>query len=346
MSGKWHLGVREDCRPSEHGFESWFGFLAGCVDYFSHIMYWGDRDPLHDLWDEGTEVFDNGRYLTDMITERAVSSIRAGIRSGQPFFTYVAYNAPHYPMHAPRAYLDRFPDLPPERRIMAAMIAAVDDGVGSIIAELERAGVRDNTLVVFCSDNGPSRETRNWLDGTATPYQGGSTGELKGHKFSLYEGGIRVPGIISWPDRIPGGQVVDESCCGIDVLPTVMAAAGVDVAGLEIDGANLMPLLGDGARLGERQIFWELGAQTAVREGRWKLVLQGQLVEGVDSDDAVFLADLEVDPGERVNLAASYPEVAARLSRDANAWRQGIEDRWDQEWSPAAQGTTALGEAE
>jgi len=342
MSGKWHLGVREDCRPGQHGFDSWFGFLAGCVDYFSHIMYWGQHDPLHDLWDEDIEVFDNGRYLTDMITERAVTSIRQGVRSGQPFFTYVAYNAPHYPMHAPRAYLDRFPDLPPERRIMAAMIAAVDDGVGSILTELDRAGVRDDTLVIFCSDNGPSRETRNWLDGTDTPYRGGSAGPLKGHKFSLFEGGIRVPGIISWPARIPSAQVIDTPCCGIDILPTILAATDIASDDLEIDGVDLLPLLADGEPQPVRQLFWELADQTAVREGRWKLVLNGQLVEGVAADDAVFLADLDADPGEHANLASAHPDVTARLTDAATTWRAGIEDRWTREWNPDTQGVTAL----
>ena len=349
MIGKWHLGVAEDCRPDRHGFDSWYGFLAGCVDYYSHIFYWGmadgRSDPVHDLWDNGVEIYDNGRYLTEMITQRAVSEIRSAARSKQPFFSYVAYNAPHYPMHAPRAYLDRFPHLPAERRIMAAMIAAVDDGVGAILHELDRHGMRDDTLIIFCSDNGPSRETRNWLDGTDAPYPGGSTGPLKGHKFSLYEGGIRVPGIISYPRRIPAGQVVEVPSCAMDVLPTILAATELDDSGLELDGASLLDLLsgaGTPDRLADRQLFWELGDQTAVREGRWKLVLNGQLVEGEADTDPVFLADLDQDGRETRNLAAVEPAVTTRLTEAAVRWRTKIEDRWATEWGPQQTGTAAL----
>lgn len=349
MTGKWHLGVAEDCRPDRHGFDTWYGFLAGCVDYYSHIFYWGmgdgRTDPVHDLWDNGQETYDNGRYLTELITQRAVSEIRSAARSNRPFFSYVAYNAPHYPMHAPRAYLDRFPHLPAERRIMAAMIAAVDDGVGAILHELDRHGLRDDTMIVFCSDNGPSRETRNWLDGTSEPYRGGSTGPLRGHKFSLYEGGIRVPGIISWPRRIPAGQVVGLPCTAMDVLPTILAATQVDGTGLELDGASLLDVLsgaGTPDSLTGRQLFWELGDQTAVREGRWKLVLNGQLVEGEPDADPVFLADLDQDAAEQHNLADSEPEVTTRLTEAATEWRTRIEERWATEWGPERTGTAAL----
>lgn len=343
MIGKWHLGVAEASRPDQHGFDDWYGFLAGCVDYYSHIFYWGmadgRTDPVHDLWDNGHETFDNGTYLTDLITRRAVSQIRTAARSNNPFFTYVAYNAPHYPMHAPRAYLDRFPHLPPERRIMAAMIAAVDDGVGAILHELDRHGLRDDTMIIFCSDNGPSRETRNWLDGTTTPYPGGSTGTLKGHKFSLYEGGIRVPSILSWPNRIPAEQVVDVPCTAMDILPTVLEAAGICDDEYELDGTSLLDLLGNGQTMPNRQLFWELGPQTAVREGRWKLVLNGQLVEGERDSDSVFLADIITDPMEQQNLCHTEPDITRRLTKAATTWRSKIEERWIREWEPQGAGT-------
>ena len=123
-----------------------------------------------------------------------------------PFLLYVPFNAPHYPMHAPRRYVDRFPHLPPDRRMMAAMLSAVDDGVGCIVDELERQGLLENTFIFFMSDNGPSRETRNWLDGRRDPYYGGTTGIFKGHKFSLYDGGVRSPGILHWPAASPAGR--------------------------------------------------------------------------------------------------------------------------------------------
>jgi len=335
MFGKWHLGVAEEFRPHHHGFDEWFGFLAGCIDYYSHIFYWeqgGGVNPVHDLWENGNEVWENGNYFTEMITERAVDWIEEIAYSDdkRPFFLYVPYNAPHYPMHAPQKYLDRFPDLPWDRRVMAAMLSAVDDGVGEITAALERYNLRDNTCIFFTSDNGPSRETRNWLDGTEDPYYGGSAGKLKGHKFSLYEGGIRMPGILNWPDRIPAGQVLDGPAASMDIFPTLLRAAGGDPSKYQLDGTDILPMAADGAPAPERDIYWEMGKQTAVRRGKWKLVLNGQLVEGAPPEDDVHLSNLEEDMGERANLKEQHPEVTKELKAAAESWREGIEREWEE----------------
>jgi arylsulfatase A-like enzyme len=255
-------------------------------------------------------------------------------------FLYVAYNAPHYPMHAPLKYVDRFPDLSPDRRIMAAMLSAMDDGVGEICAELVRQGMWEDTAISFMSDNGPSRETRNWLDGRTDPYYGGSAGKLKGHKFSLYEGGIRVPGIVTYPALIPAGQVTDLPAAAMDLFPTFLRLAGGDPAAYELDGTDLLPALAHRAAFPERDLFWEMGAQTAVRRGPWKLVLNGQLVEAAPPEDDVHLADLDDDMAERRNLADRYPELTAELSAAAEQWRTGIELRWQDEWLPHIRGTT------
>ncbi len=345
LFGKWHLGLAAGCRPEDHGFQEWFGFLAGCIDYYSHIFYWGlgrEMDQIHDLWENGKEVWHNGRYFTEMVTERAVDFIGRAAQGSEPFFLYLAYNAPHYPMHAPRAYLDRFAHLPWPRRVMAGMLAAVDDGVGSVISALEAAGVDENTVVVFTSDNGPSRETRNWLDGTRLPYPGGQTGGLRGNKFSLFEGGIRVPGIVRWPARIPAGQVVDGVAASMDVFPTLLAAAGADAARYELDGSDLLPLLAEGAPSPHeaRNLFWEMGRQTAVRRGPWKLVLGGEVAEGQSAEEAAHLSDLTLDPGEQHNLATERPAVLAELEEAARTWRAGIEERWQSQWLPRQRGTT------
>lgn len=346
MFGKWHLGVAETCQPHNHGFDEWFGFLAGCVDYYSHIFYWGmnrggpGNDPTHDLWENGEEVFYNGEYFTELVTEKAVEYIRRAARSDRPFFLYVPYSAPHYPMHAPKEYIDRFPDLPPDRRIMAAMLSAVDDGVGAIVAELERHGIFENTCIFFQSDNGPSRETRNWLDGRKDPYYGGSAGSLKGHKFSLYDGGIRMPAIMSWPARIPGGQVIHGTGAAMDIFPTFLKAAGGDPSAYELDGKDVLPMVADGAPSPHEEIFWEMNQQTAVRRGPWKLVLKGQLVEGAPAEDDVHLAHLDDDMGETKNLKDECPEITEELTAAAKAWRAGIEDRWEHYWLPRSQGTT------
>jgi len=345
MSGKWHLGMQEESRPHNHGFDHWQGFLAGCIDYYSHIFYWGmnrpgpGKDPTHDLWEDGRECWNNGAYYTEMVTRKAVAYIRDACSRGEPFFLYVAYNAPHYPMHAPARYLDRFADLPPDRRIMAAMLSAMDDGVGEIMDELARRGLVEDTCVFFTSDNGPSRESRNWLDGTPDPYYGGTTGGLKGHKGSLYDGGIRVPGILHWPSRIPAGQVLDAPCASMDVFPTLMTAAGADVSAYERDGRDLLPYVCKGNVPEERDLYWEYSGQSAVRRGRWKLVLDGRLEEGAPAEDSVHLSDLREDAGEQKNCAGENPDVVADLTGAVKTWRDGIERRWKEEFSVEKQGT-------
>jgi arylsulfatase A-like enzyme len=348
MAGKWHLGLREECRPHHHGFDEWFGFMAGCIDYYSHIFYWGmaggRMDPVHDLWEDGKEIYHNGRYFTEMITERAVDFIRRNAEASTPFFLYVPYNAPHYPMHAPQEYLDRFPDAPWPRQIMAAMLAAVDDSVGAIRAELERHGLLENTFLFFQSDNGPSRETRNWLNDRRDPYYGGSAGKLKGHKFSLYDGGIRMPALMSWPAAIPSAQVVGHVGAAMGVFPTVLRAAGGDPSAYELDGMDVLPMVTQGGPSPHEHIFWEQGEQTAVRQGVWKLVLNGQLVEEAPPEDDVHLSNLDEDMGERVNLKDEFPDVTAELRQQAESWRAAIEERWENEWKPAIHGTTCYSE--
>lgn len=337
LVGKWHLGLKEGSRPNQNGFDYFYGFLAGCLDYYSHIFYYsmsdGGSNPTHDLWENETEVYHNGKYLTEEITGHAVEQIRSMSRKDAPFLLYVAYNAPHYPMHAPQKYLDRFPHLPWDRRIMAAMLSAVDDGVGQILDELKRQGIYEDTVVYFQSDNGPSREARNWLDGRPDPYYGGLPGSLKGHKYSLFEGGIRVPGIFSWPGHIPAGQVIHEPCAAMDVFPTVLSWAGGDPAQYGVDGKDISPVLLEGAPSPHRELYWEMEGQTAVRQGKYKLVLNGALVEGEPAQDPVFLSDLEQDPGEQRNLKDQLPELTRELTEKATAWRAGIEREWKEKWS-------------
>jgi arylsulfatase A-like enzyme len=349
MVGKWHLGLADGSRPHSHGFDHWYGFLAGCIDYYSHIFYWGmntpgpGRNPTHDLWEDGREIWDNGRYFTEMITEKAIEYLRRAAVDGRPFFLYLPYNAPHYPMHAPQKYMDRFADLPWDRQVMAAMISAVDDSVGAIMAEVERLGLAQNTCSFFSADNGPSRESRNWLDGNQDPYYGGSAGLLKGHKFSLYEGGIRVPAILHWPDRVPAGRVIDSPCAAMDLVPTYLKAAGGDLDAFDHDGMDIMDLVAGAQAADERAIFWEMDDQTAIGRGPWKLVLNGRLVEGAPAEDAVHLANLDEDIGERRNLKDDHPHLATELTGLALTWRQALEERWQRHFSPAEQGTVTHG---
>tara|TARA_B100000686_G_scaffold18200_1_gene16841 strand:- start:2121 stop:3206 length:1086 start_codon:yes stop_codon:yes gene_type:complete len=339
LTGKWHLGLAEGSRPSEHGFDKTFGFMAGCIDFFSHIFYWGanrpgpSMNPTHDLWENNEEIWRNGEYFTELIAKKAIEYIREMSKSDKPFFLYVPFNAPHYPMHAPQEYMDRFADLPWDRQVMAAMISAVDDAIAKIKDELERLSMTDNTLSVFTSDNGPSRESRNWLDGSQDPYYGGTSGGLKGHKFSLFDGGVKEPAIMHWPSRIPAGQVSTQSCASMDIVPTVLEAIGVDASQYEIDGTSILSHVTDGEDLEERAIFWEMDGQTAVRRGKWKLVINGQLVEAAEPVAAVHLSDVESDPSESVNLVDSEPEIAAELKKLAEDWRASIVKRWEEQYA-------------
>jgi arylsulfatase A-like enzyme len=181
--GKWHLGTAHSNGPLDHGFDSFYGFHAGCVDFYSHRYYWGEpRVPnFHDLYRDRQEIFEDGQYLTERITAEAKQFIRGA--ATRPFFLYLAFNAPHYPMHAPPKYVERFKHLPLERRIYAAMIAAVDDGVGEIRALLRELRLTNDTVLVFVGDNGATTEARAGLAGR--PATAGYNRGFRGFKFSL-----------------------------------------------------------------------------------------------------------------------------------------------------------------
>ncbi len=330
ICGKWHLGLKDECRPNANGFDEFSGFLAGCVDYYSHIFYWGMADgntnPTHDLWENDKEVYDNGKYMTELITENSIDFIRR--HKDEPFMLYVAYNAPHYPMHAPEKYMNRFAHLPWDRQVMAAMISAVDDGVGEIKNELIRQGLADNTIIYFQSDNGPSRESRNWLDGRPDLYYGGTSGIFKGHKFSLFEGGIRIPAILSWPKKI-SKRVVETPHIAADIFPTILEVCGGNTDDYYLDGKSLVPLIEGTDEALHEYLFWEMEGQTAVRKGRYKLVINGRIEEFSEVQDEFFLSDLENDPSETINLANDLPEIFEELKNAALGWRKGIEETWE-----------------
>lgn len=325
LFGKWHLGMADEHSPNRHGFDEFFGFKAGCIDYYSHIFYWeqwNGVNPVHDLWRDGREVWEDGRYMTELITEEAVSFLERD--DDEPFFLYLPYNAPHYPMHAPKEYMDRFAHLPWDRRAMAAMIAAVDDGVGRIVDTLKRRGLYEDTVIFFSSDNGPSTESRNWLDGTEDLYYGGSAGVFRGHKGSLFEGGIREPAILTYPRGLAGGRVHDGVFAMMDVFPTFLQLADADDR--PADGMNIMPILtGEAEEPPERTLFWEYDGQLAARRGDWKLVLDGKLDFSREAPEPVHLSDLSSDPGERANAASLHPELVGELREAAQSWLEGCE---------------------
>jgi arylsulfatase A-like enzyme len=330
LAGKWHLGTPGSNAPNDHGFDEFYGFHSGCVDFYSHRFYWGEpkRPNFHDLWRNRTEISEDGEYLTERITANAVEFIRS--RRGQPFFLYLAYNAPHYPMHAPQKYLDRFPDLPFERRVYAAMIAAVDDGVGALVRELDRLGLSEDTLIFFVGDNGATTEPRAGLGGK--PAIAGSNRPYRGYKFSLFDGGMHVPGIMRWKGKLPAGLVNREVCLSMDILPTIAGAAGAELpGGYRIDGRDILAVAAGTARSPHEAVFWMQGEQLAVRRGKYKLVINGFTAENwpagrepLTGEDAMFLSDLEADPGETKNLRALHPNLVDQLATLAHRWKASM----------------------
>lgn len=323
--GKWHLGADTASAPGERGFDRYFGFRAGCVDYYSHIYYWGDRNPLHDLWDGEQEVWMNGEYLTDVIADRASDFITE--HAAGSFFCYIAFNAPHYPLHAPDHYVAQFADLPEDRQMFAAMVKAMDDGVARVMSTLEKLGLLQDTFIFMSSDNGPSTEDRNWLNGEEVSYHGGSAGGLRGYKGSLLEGGIRVPAIVSWPAGLPAG--VESSAPGVmmDLLPTVLEVVdGVVPPDGEVDGQSALEALRGGATTDERCLFWEYEGQLAARRGRWKLVLDA--AESMQSGPVVDcgLFDLGSDPGEEDNVAEAHPDLVRTMTVELRRWKAGCDE--------------------
>ena len=318
LIGKWHLGNT----PVARGFDESYGFHSGCVDYYSHRYYWGDpRVPNHhDLYRNGKEIFEDGQYLTERLTEEACSFVKRS--AAEPFFLYLAYNAPHYPMHAPRKYMDRFKSLDPERQTYAAMISAVDDGVGQLRDTLQRNGVDNNTCIILLGDNGATTEARAGLNGK--PATAGSNGPYRGHKFSLFDGGTHVPCIMNYPSRLTAHTENTQTLMSIDILPTLLEYAQLQPPQV-LDGQSIHKT--------RETLFWKSNNQRAIREGNWKLVVNGitHSVDPVDGkianralsgEDALFLSDLAKDPGESKNLRRQHPEVLDRLLTKLSQWAQ------------------------
>lgn len=334
LMGKWHLGGGPEFRPNQQGFDEFFGFHSGCIDNYSHIYYWGQggqkgRPPFHDLWRNDAEVWENGQFFTELVTREAVRFL--GENRSRPFFLYVAYNLPHYPTHPLERYWERVKHIQdPQRRTQAACVAAVDDSVGTVVAELKRLGLLENTLIFYSSDNGPSEEQRNFLDDSMRFYRGGSAGPFRGHKFSLFEGGIRMPAVMSWPGILPSGKVLDEVGATMDIFPTFVNLAGAEMPRDRVmDGKDVFPMVARGAPSPHRDqpVFWANGNQRAVRRGQWKLVLNPRFDSDETAKDQVFLADLEKDRGEKTNLADKNPDLVKELTGLIGVWEKEVTRR-------------------
>jgi arylsulfatase A-like enzyme len=329
LFGKWHLGSTPETVPNAHGFDRFFGFHSGCIDFYSHRYYWGEPRTVnyHDLWRDRTEVFEDGQYATELFTREAVQFVRD--HRADPFFCFLPYNAVHYPMHAPRKYTEPFAGLAPERQTYAAMLAALDDGVGQVVHTLRDLRLFENTLILFTADNGATREARAGLDGK--PAIAGSNQPFRGNKFSVFDGGMHVPMVMHWPGVVGRGKVAGEVGSHLDLLPTIANAVGAKLPGdRTFDGFDVLAA----SYRGHDAIFWSIGGQVALRRGNWKLVKDGKTYDGtpegdksLTGDDAVFLSNLAEDPGETRNLRHQHPEVTDELLTMADKWLVDVKRR-------------------
>lgn len=311
--GKWHLGYTPGRLPRAQGFDHSFGHMGGCIDNYSHFFYWSGPN-VHDLWRNEEEVFHDGEYFPDLMVREAVAFMER--ERERPFFLYYALNTPHYPYQGDARWLERFRDLPYPRNLYAAFVAAQDERLGALFASVDELGLRERTIVVFQSDNGYSTEER-------AHFGGGRSGPYRGAKFSLFEGGIRLPAIVSWPGRLPAGAGRDQVAHACDLLPTLAELCGIPTPAVHLDGRSLAGVLRDGAAPSPhatRSLHWQVGigpnADWAVREGDWKLIGNARDTgEGADVRERIplFLVNLAEDPGETTNLAERHPEHVARL---------------------------------
>jgi arylsulfatase A-like enzyme len=319
--GKWHLGSTPESRPLAQGFDEFFGYYSGWIDYYSHRFYTLGGTPVyHDLWRDEKEIWREPEYMTELLGREAQAYLERQSRE-RPFFLYLAFGAPHYPMMAPQRYLDRYPgSMDRDRRLHAAMISAMDDCIGSVLSTLSARGL-DNTVVFFMSDNGATEEER--ADHRGRLYRGGSNGRYRGSKGSLFEGGIRVPALLSWPGVLGRGQVREECGLAMDVLPTLLEWAGAaPLAGA--DGSSL-----SGALLGKtawprRDLYWAYDGQFALRRGPWKLIRNHRERLGGELRQENWLSNLALDPTESRNLASRPGSPLEDLLKNLDSWRHSL----------------------
>jgi arylsulfatase A-like enzyme len=310
--GKWHLGAHPDLHPLQRGFNEFFGHLGGGARYFPEELTLKEASRAMDegqsyrLWmRRNHEPVRTTQYLTDEFSNEAVQFVTRN--KDKPFFLYLSYNAPHTPMQASEKYLSRFTNITnPQRRTYAAMVSAVDDGVGRLLATLREQGLEKHTLVFFLSDNGGPEQAN-----------ASNNGPLRGGKSDAWEGGIRVPFAAQWPGQLPKGMVYDKQVLSLDIFATIAALAAAPTnSARPLDGVNLLPYLtGKNAGSPHEAVFlrkFDQGA-FAIRRGDYKLV-----IPRVDAQPQLF--NLAADLGETKDLAATQPEILGALEQLRVAW--------------------------
>jgi arylsulfatase A-like enzyme len=309
--GKWHLGhANRKYWPKQRGFDYQYGAMIGELDYFTH-----DEHGVRDWFRNNEPVHEKG-YTTNLLGDDAVKYINAQ-KPGKPFYLYLTFNAPHTPYQAPQEYIDRFKDIAePTRRIYAGMIACLDDNVGKVVAALDKKGLRENTLILFHSDNG----------GTTNPMFSGQmtdmskiklpcdNGPYRDGKASLYEGGCMVCACANWPGHIKAGTV-DGVIHAVDIYPTFAALAGASTAKCKpLDGLNVWGTIADNKPSPRTEMIYNVEPfRGAVRQGEWKLFYRSLLPSVVE------LYNLTEDPYEKNNVAAAHPDKVAAMKEKLEA---------------------------
>jgi arylsulfatase A-like enzyme len=319
ICGKWHLGhSAPEYLPTRRGFDRQYGHYNGALDYFTHL-----RDGGFD-WHKDDKVCRDEGYATHLIARGAAKFV-AETAGKKPFFLYVPFNAVHAPHQVPEKYKEPYANLPEPRRTYAGMLAAMDEAVGQIVAAVEKAGVRKDTLFVFSSDNGGPRP------GVVT-----DNGKYRAGKGTLYEGGVRVAAFAAWDGKIRPGSVVTEPLHAVDLYPTLLKLAGVSLdQKLPLDGNDAWPTIAEGKPSPHADILLNAAPNSgAIRAGNWKLVLNGGGGDDPDGGpvpkkkagkNTVELFDLAADPFEKEDLAGKHPEKVKELRARYDAYaRQAV----------------------
>lgn len=310
ICGKWHLGhATKDYLPMARGFDHQYGHYNGALDYFTHLRE-GGLD-----WHRNQNGLEEDGYTTTLIGREATRLVQEHDFE-KPMFLYVPFNAPHSPLQVPEKYLKKYESIKnKKRRTYAAMVSCLDDAVGSVLAELKKRGQWENTLIVFCSDNGGPEGL------------GANNGYLRDGKGSLYEGGVRVPAVVHWPGVIPAGQKNDGLMHIVDLLPTFLAVAGATSETPEnIDGLNQWPMLVDGKPSQRTEVLLNVTPfHGGIRVGEWKLVHNGQVganATSLNGNERFELFNVVKDPSEENELSESQPEKLSELKHRLEKYAQ------------------------
>jgi arylsulfatase A len=309
--GKWHLGYTPETMPNGQGFDYTFGHMGGCIDNYSHFFYWVGPNR-HDLWRNGRHIWEDGRFFPDLMSEECEAFLEKN--QDRPFFIYWANNVPHYPLQGTAKWREMYKDLPHPRDKYNAFMSTLDESIGQVIAKIDELGLREKTLIVFQSDHGHSTEERTFGSG-------GYCGPYRGAKACLFEGGLRIPSIVSMPGTIPEGVTRDQMVHGCDWLPTIADFCGTPLPPTKLDGKSVKDVILKDAASPHEMLYWRLGrgnkAQWVVRQGDWKLLgnpKDNSHKAELTKDDKLFLVNLGDDITEMTNVAKDHPEVVKRLS--------------------------------